>query len=130
MIRRFVGQLIREWVSRSTVDIISSDYPLEPAVEIIYSEYLLRLFLKPTAIQNPDIIVPKLNPQRMLNHGNTMGSQIQSFPEQVRRCDAIRVTAEQEAPHSETLRHSTAIGCLLLSINPTLLKEMSGKYVF
>ena len=38
----------------------------------------------------------------------------------------VWATAEQEAPHSEILRHSTAIGCLLLSINPTLLKEMSG----
>ena len=69
---------------------------------------------------------PKLNPQRMPSHGNTMESQIQSFPEQVRRCDLIRPTAEQAAPHSEPRRHSTAIGCLLLSINPTLLTEMSG----
>ena len=28
---------------------------------------------------------PKLNPQRMPSHGNTMESQIQSFPEKVRR---------------------------------------------
>ena len=40
----------------------------------------------------------------------------------------VRFTAEQEAPHSEILEHSTGIGCLLLSINPTLLKEMSGKF--
>ena len=40
----------------------------------------------------------------------------------------VRATAEQEVPHSEILRHSTGIGCLLLSINPTLLKEMSGKF--
>ena len=33
---------------------------------------------------------PKLNPQRMLSHGDTMESQIQSFPEQVARQEPER----------------------------------------
>ena len=86
--------------------------------------------VKPAGIQNPDIIgaqaqspanaqpweYDEIANSNLPRASGTLGVSAAT----------VRVTAEQEAPHSEILRHSTGIGCLLLSINPTLLKEMSG----
>ena len=51
---------------------------------------------------------PKLNPQRMPSHGNTMESQIQSFPEQVRR-------QETERRHPNRSRARGNLGHLILT---------------
>ena len=91
----------------------------------------LNFFCKPAGVQNPDIIGAQAQSPANAQPWDYDGIANSNLPRAsgtpAASAAIVRVTAEQEAPHSEILRHSTGIGCLLLSINPTLLKEMSGK---
>ena len=93
---------------------------------------LAHMIKEPAGIQNPDIISAQAqspaNAQPWEYDGIAHSNLPKASETPAPAAAIVRATAEQEAPHSEIPRHSTAIGCLLLSINPTLLKEMSGNY--
>ena len=84
---------------------------------------------EPAGIQNPDITAPEAHSPRMPEPAirwNPNFAATQSKWHARSLSAEIRPTAEQGATDFEAGPNQSSIGCLLLSINPTLLKEMSG----
>ena len=81
---------------------------------------------KLAGVQNP---APKLNPQWMPSHGNTMESQIQSFPERVRRHGSGDVPPQGRTRANWLRRRTKSVEHRVLAFlyKPSSAKHMSEK---